>query len=188
MSELSPEMKRHLEQEMRRSEIASDLSLVTDKLGMPIDKDILQTVIAMRMSGFQTNASCEGHLDHGIKAPWIEVGSVPDSLASRALSNSPAEMSHPQTESVEEVRAREKIYSERNRLVNILDKFYHNRPCPAKSRLIVLFRLGQCRIISQGYGTQDALPLDTQSSMLDTYRAEMAEFTEWLNNNYEQLQ
>ena len=47
---------------------------VTDAIGCPIDAGILDTVIALNALGVHTLASCEGHLDHGIAAPWIDVG------------------------------------------------------------------------------------------------------------------
>jgi hypothetical protein len=186
VQELSPENTPHLDQEMKWNRITAELASASDRLGKPIDSAILPTVVALRMIGFQTNASCEGHLDHGIKAPWIEVGSVSDDLARRALSGPSTEESSPHIKSVEELQAIEAVYNERSRLIDLLDKFYSHRQCSAQARLIVMFRLGQCRMISQGYGIQDGLPVETQSTMLDTYRTEMKEFTDWLKTNCDQ--
>jgi hypothetical protein len=44
----------------------------TDKLGMPIDLGIKDTVIVLNLLGFKTSASCQGHLDWGLPYPWID--------------------------------------------------------------------------------------------------------------------
>lgn len=46
---------------------------IRDALGMPIDKEIKEPVIMFNAVGLQTRMSCEGHLDHGLPAPWIDV-------------------------------------------------------------------------------------------------------------------
>jgi hypothetical protein len=40
---------------------------------MPIDSKIKETVIALMALGIPASASCEGHLDHGYGASWIEI-------------------------------------------------------------------------------------------------------------------
>src|SRR5260221_6862287 len=49
------------------------ISGIADKLGMPIDAGIRETVIALNALGFTTRQSCESHLDHGTGAPWVDV-------------------------------------------------------------------------------------------------------------------
>jgi hypothetical protein len=49
---------------------------VTDTLGMPIDEGIKEAVIMFNAVGLNTTASCEGHLDHGIPAPWVHVAAL----------------------------------------------------------------------------------------------------------------
>jgi len=46
---------------------------ITDALGMPIDKEIKEAVIMFNVVGLYTSGSCEGHLDHGLPAPWIHI-------------------------------------------------------------------------------------------------------------------
>ncbi len=55
------------------------LAKVTDKLGMPIDKGIVETVAALNVNGFPTIQSCAGHLAKrfGVlqyDSPWVHVG------------------------------------------------------------------------------------------------------------------
>lgn len=44
-----------------------------DATGMPIDNGIKNIVIALNAAGLVTTASCEGHLGHGISAPWVDI-------------------------------------------------------------------------------------------------------------------
>jgi hypothetical protein len=38
-----------------------------------VDAGIRDTVTALRLLGFRTTASCEGHVDHGRPGPWVDV-------------------------------------------------------------------------------------------------------------------
>lgn len=70
------------EKQRRWDEIAAEVDQITDRLGKPIDPGIRETVIGLMASGFDTEQSCEGHLDHGIPAPWVDIGvKVPDDVA-----------------------------------------------------------------------------------------------------------
>ena len=44
---------------------------ITDKLGLPIDPEILPAVAAFRHRGFNTISSCAGHLDRSTGGPYI---------------------------------------------------------------------------------------------------------------------
>ncbi len=52
---------------------ADQLGNVTDRLGKPIDSGIFDTVVALNLFNIHTTQSCEGHLDGGIAAPWVEM-------------------------------------------------------------------------------------------------------------------
>lgn len=51
------------------------LGAIGDKLGMPIDQGIKRTVALLTLLGYDTKASCEGHLDptHGTLGPWVDI-------------------------------------------------------------------------------------------------------------------
>jgi hypothetical protein len=53
---------------------------MADALVKPVDILIRPTVVALRALGFRTTASCDGHLDHGLKAPWVDIGTPPSNL------------------------------------------------------------------------------------------------------------
>lgn len=46
---------------------------IVDAVGEHIDAGIKNTVVAFDLLGLPTSASCEGHLDHGYCAPWVDV-------------------------------------------------------------------------------------------------------------------
>ncbi|EFH85042.1 hypothetical protein [Ktedonobacter racemifer] len=47
---------------------------VTDRLGMPIDTDIFETVVALNALGITTTQSCGGHIDErGFLLPWVDI-------------------------------------------------------------------------------------------------------------------
>ncbi len=46
-----------------------------DGLGTPIDDGIKEALIALKVNGFGTLASCEGHIDRGLPYPWVAIGS-----------------------------------------------------------------------------------------------------------------
>ena len=57
-------------------EIKKYVEQITDDNGMPIEKGILETVIALKASGIETAQSCEGHIeiDEGRRPwPWVIV-------------------------------------------------------------------------------------------------------------------
>lgn len=47
-----------------------------DAMGKGIDEGIKRPVVAFSMMEFPTSASCEGHLDSGIPAPWVEISAL----------------------------------------------------------------------------------------------------------------
>src|SRR3989344_656565 len=57
---------------------------ITDKLGEKIDEKIKEAVIALSILGLPTSASCEGHADWGISAPWLEIDELSDEFSRTA--------------------------------------------------------------------------------------------------------
>jgi len=47
---------------------------IADKLGMPIDPGIKETVVAIQAHGLATSGSCEGHFRNGVLSiPWVAI-------------------------------------------------------------------------------------------------------------------
>lgn len=63
------------EKENRLNKIREEVDKIVDAVGMPIDPNIKETVVALMALEFPTTASCEGHLEpgSGLGAPWVEI-------------------------------------------------------------------------------------------------------------------
>ena len=61
------------EKETRIQDVEKQVDETADNLNMPIDEGIKETVVAFNIWNFPTSASCEGHTEEGIPAPWINV-------------------------------------------------------------------------------------------------------------------
>lgn len=46
---------------------------LTDALGLGLDPQSVRPVAALQRLGVETNQSCEGHADHSLPYPWIQV-------------------------------------------------------------------------------------------------------------------
>ncbi|MEI6237718.1 MAG: hypothetical protein WCP03_03920 [Candidatus Saccharibacteria bacterium] len=53
-------------------EVAYEVDNMADGLNYPIDQGIKKIVTALRLLGFPTESSCEGHMDRGLQYPWIQ--------------------------------------------------------------------------------------------------------------------
>ncbi|GHO59181.1 hypothetical protein [Ktedonobacter robiniae] len=58
-------------------DLFAKFSRVTDRLGMPIDTDILEMVVALNALGITTTMSCGGHIDErGFLLPWVDIEKI----------------------------------------------------------------------------------------------------------------
>lgn len=55
----------------RFAAMKSEVLTYKDKLGMPVDDEIVDIVAALRLRGFNTFASCAGHLDRDSGGPYV---------------------------------------------------------------------------------------------------------------------
>lgn len=56
--------------------ISKSMESVVDTLGKPIDEGIKEGVTALNANGFGTTGSCEGHVNRGIRYPYVDVESL----------------------------------------------------------------------------------------------------------------
>jgi len=70
---------------LRLEEIRKEIENIRDRCGMPIDKEIKETVIIFNALGLSTSSSCGGHIDRGYLVPWIEI-SAPNEPEERFIS------------------------------------------------------------------------------------------------------
>jgi len=50
-----------------------EVDRLVDKLGTPMDAGIKDAVVTLKLLGYKTIGSCQGHLDHGTGGPWIHL-------------------------------------------------------------------------------------------------------------------
>ncbi|MBI4709205.1 MAG: hypothetical protein HY764_03320 [Candidatus Portnoybacteria bacterium] len=73
--ESSKENIKESEKEIKWRQAEQEIEGIGDKRRKGIDEGIKFTVVSLRVNGFGTTASCEGHLDRGLPWPWVDVES-----------------------------------------------------------------------------------------------------------------
>ena len=139
-----------------------EVEQIADSLGEKIDDQIKQSVVAFNVMRLSTAGSCEGHTDHGMSAPWIEVA-APDQPKERFIGQKKIEyrIAEKYDISVEEVQKGKnynayaeavKEYSQNNetpeykqwrdktqklkeKAINLLEEFYQEREVDSAIRL-----------------------------------------------------
>ncbi len=172
----SPENK-HIQKQERWDQVAAEVENIRDRLGKEIDPGIKQAVVALRTLGFKTDASCEGHLNRGHKAPWVDVG------MKLKEAHEKGERADPETEQ-RMLEAQKEVLAEQAKLLDFLSEFYENRQVPIRSRLILNFFGNSARLINQGEGVQGCLTAEEQLQHLNDFRQEMADFTDFLKDRF----
>ncbi len=74
------QFKNNIEKQTKWDQALSRVEKITDRLGKKIDSGIKETVTVFLVSGFNTDGSCEGHLDRGLPYPWIDINQNPQSI------------------------------------------------------------------------------------------------------------
>lgn len=172
--------------------VTEQMRRTLDGLGKGIDPGIFETVVALNVLGIPTVASCEGHLERAIAAPWVEIepGEV---LALRqqlrelqdqeGIQRTPGTTYLP-SEAVARLRQtiKEHQLAARRALMDVLDAFYCDRLVPYDCRLIITSRewLGRSRLECQGTDFQEVAELALRQQKLAEYLGEMQAFTAFL--------
>jgi hypothetical protein len=182
-------------------QIATRFTQITDKIGMRVDSGILETVIVLNALGIETSASCEGHLDHGIAAPWIDIQAVSASEGSRRVAqmftradeaferqNLPsADIEAMFAEAQREQKRIKSIHLEqRKKLMEYLSTFYTDRHVPYDQQIVIHPRdtTGRARLESIGADLQLIVPPTLREQKLAEYQREMQAFTAFLKHIY----
>ena len=155
------------------------LAKTTDRLGQPIDKGILETVLYLNAFGLSTEASCQGHgrgkktkRDQHYRGPWVEIY--------------PKE---PQTKNwFKNAKLRNKVAAEglkqQSRALELLAQFYRKHKVGYDTMLIISGIGYGFRVQSAGLETLNELPAATINRRAVLYKREMREFTKFLERYY----
>ena len=146
-----------------------------------IDAGILDVVIALNSLGVNTKASCEGHLDWGCANPWIDIDCLKDTsnLEEQAQRFFDTEQFADYWKIIEEASIPH--LKEREKLFNLLEEFYKNRPVSYGAQLHVWdFGNNISRLESIDISLQPIRSKKLRQEKLKQYQAEMSAFGKFL--------
>lgn len=154
-----------------------EIEMTVDALEKRVDKGIKECVVALQLFDINTSASCEGHLDHGIAGPWIDV----EDKEAFKLRAQLKRLTTQEESNILRKAITHKNLKERQKLLILLDEFYKGREVPFDQRLIISSRaLGWGRLENQGADIQEVESKEKRESNLKEYQEEMGAFTEFL--------
>jgi hypothetical protein len=172
-----------------------------DGRGKRLDSGILQTVVALNVFSFSTIASCEGHMDWGHAAPWVDLSTENYTelqekykqlslMRKKILGEGVSEVRKiKEQDPLEDLRRQEEVLRQPllrkiQLLFSLLDNFYTGRVVPFDVRLN-LRPLGALvvRMESQGAIIQASSEL-RRFDKLREYQLEMETFCQFLQRRF----
>jgi len=188
------------EKQLRWQEVQQQFSQTTDRLGMPIDGGIFETVVCLNILGIVTRQSCEGHLGRARPAPWVTFTTpgVSDLYKEAAAAHKQArDASKERSYSYEELtqlfapahqlreEADAKHAVDQQKVIDYLTQFYAERHVPYDCMLIVYSDIaGISTLESQGAPLQVLQPPEVKAQKLLEYQQEMQAFAAFLKHCY----
>lgn len=152
------------------------LAAVTDKLGMPIDAQIIRPVAALRRYSFFTISSCEGHWNRRTGGPYITFESPEAPAYEEKLKQ--LVFDGPEFNALRnELMA--KNLQERARFMALLDEYYGERTSPVR---ITIRNIGPGTTKLRCHDVESAQQLDpeTKKIWLRAAQTEFNDFADWL--------
>jgi len=148
----------------------------------PLIGGIKENVIALRVWGFPTYQSCEGHpaerpeeievKEHESRSLWVWIeASEPKNLEKDELSQK---------------EWKKENLKHQSRMIELLDEFYQDRKVPFDVRLHIESKgiYGAFTITNQGADAVEILPSETQEKKRLAYQKEMQKFNQFLREKY----
>lgn len=175
---------------------------IADKMGMPVDKGIAETVVMLNLLGFKTRMSCEGHLEWGRAAPWVAFDEEAPAHLKEAADRAGRKLAQAQSNGndlskeeeihlYQELHEAERVLKKHQvgpaiHLLELLTIFYTDRRVPFDQQLYVFVSTsGICSMLfSHGAEVQDVLDLPEREERLHRYQEEMSAFTTFLKARY----
>jgi hypothetical protein len=175
----------------------------TDGLGKLLDEGIFQTVVVLNCLGINTRQSCEGHLDHGVAGPWVDI--IPDD-ATDQKSGEKRKKAWEIRDKIDELEkgiidikernslfeqiykleseARKPLLEVESQAQSLLEEFYKDRPIKFDSHLVIQDFGTMGRIQSHGAEIQQIRTSKQKAAHLMEYQDEMADFTKYLIDKF----
>jgi hypothetical protein len=154
---------------------------ITDALGMPIDTGILEMVTILRLMGFTTTSSCQGHVSRFLTEPYVRV----ESPAGRNYAQLAQELPDATKRNPAYARLRKTAVQhtlrEAQRLTGYLDEFYRDRDTDYRRSLTVrFFPPTLLNLVCLGVERMHIANSQDKREILNAARNEFAAFTEFL--------
>lgn len=166
------------------------LGKIADNLGMPIDEGIKDAIVGLKLLGFETDGSCEGHINQeGVGGPWVDLTSEEikaleperEKIFEESLVKGESDLNEEARRRVDEIDAKKlKIQA---RAINLLAEFYANRKS-IYDVMIIVAPIINGRIQCMGTDVANILPKKEQKKKLKEYRQEFNNFTEFLKDKF----
>lgn len=170
--------------------VAGEVDTWTDALGMPIDENIKELVVALNIYEVPTYQSCEGHLDHGSPFPWIHFNfEIPEFEIMQEKMKAFSQQENVSEEDWKEFhvireRAQEKTLAMVKPIKDQLDLFYTERSVNSDHMIILEGSMGYFELRANGSYFQYVQGSKEKKAKLSEYQAEMQAFASFLKENY----
>jgi hypothetical protein len=205
------QFKNNIEKQAKWDEAVSKVEKITDKLGKKIDSGIKETVVVFLVNDFNTDGSCEGHLDHGRPYPWIDISQKPQSIEFKekesVLINQIKEKGYktffdiPKTDEESyskfiELRNDIGIYRKEifDKMKSLFASFYYSHKPITKDYTLTILESGRIESISgAGLGKDNwekfkskirAMSIEEKKNYLKNSQDEMKAFTEFMKDKF----
>lgn len=165
--------KINLTKKLRLNKLKKRMDEITDKLGMPIDPEIKEAVVAFNIWKFPTSQSCEGHFHkEGASFPWVEV-------------YTPEPKGWEKDEKIQKEWTVENL-RQKKRMTEMLSEFYKDRQTPFDARLsfMNIGAYGAFRVQSIGAEMIELFSKEKQKKKQEIYRKEMNDFAKFLKDKF----
>lgn len=156
---------------------------LNDKLGMPVDKNIVETVAILHLLGFNTTASCGGHVRRNTGGPYVMI----EQPQAHKIATEARELKEKKDNRFRVLykKANRLRAMDLQRLSDYLEDFYLDREMNYRSHIIVQSMPMTLNIL-KCYGAEIALAVDykTKKEILIKNQDEMMAFTQYLKTRY----
>lgn len=150
-----------------------------DGLGKGVDAGIIDAVIGLRLHGFITISSCEGHARRVTGGPYVVMESY-EAAKCAALSREYIK-THPEKSKKYRKKANYHRAMELDKLLSLLSEFYAKREVSLQNRLIVQSMPMSMNILQcQGAESAWAKSMSERKELLTEGKAEMDAFVRFL--------
>jgi hypothetical protein len=183
----------------RWQETAHDIAHITDPVGNPMDPGIIDMVVALNLLGVTTTGSCEGHLNHGLPAPWVDFHTPGTWAIRRQVNEITARLQHAEEQEMPR-NVRDDLMNEYFQLAAEAEKACFYGPWLIEQALIAFYQqrhvahdqqifihsdsFGNSRLQNHGIDYQALQTPEQRAANLASYQHEIQAFATFLKSDY----